>query len=90
VANYLIVDDIEFYNDLPETDPASNRIYKKWSDGYGTTTNGAMVGNLDVPLTQRTNVHGGAQTMPLSYDNNRKFSEATLTLTSGRDWTRKV
>ena len=89
VANYLVVDDIESYNDIPETDPASNRIYKKWIDGYGTTTNGAMVGNLDVPLTERTNVHGGGQAMPLSYDNNRKFSEATLTLTSGKDWTRE-
>ncbi len=89
VANYLVVDDIESYNDLPETDPASNRIYKKWIDGYGTTTNGAMVGNLDVPLTQRSNVHGGGQAMPLSYDNNRKFSEATLALAAGRDWTRE-
>jgi len=86
----LAVDDIESYNDLPETDPGSNRIYLKWIDGYGTTTNGAMVGNLDVPLTQRTNVHGGAQAMPLSYDNNLKFSEATLTLSSvSRDWTRQ-
>ena len=86
----LVVDDIESYNDLAETEPGSNRIYTKWSDGFGTTTNGAMVGNLDVPLTQRTNVHGGAQAMPLSYDNNLKFSEATLTLTgSSRDWTRQ-
>ncbi len=89
VANYLVVDDIESYNDLAETDPASNRIYKKWIDGFGTTTNGAMVGNLDVPLTERSNVHGGAQAMPLSYDNNRKFSEATLTLAAGKDWTRE-
>ena len=89
VADYLVVDDIESYNDLAETDPASNRIYTRWIDGYGTTTNGAVVGNLDVPLTERTNVHGGAQAMPLSYDNNRKFSEATLTLTSGKDWTRE-
>jgi hypothetical protein len=89
VADYLIVDDIESYNDLVETDPTSNRIYKSWIDGFGTTTNGAVVGNLDVPLTQRTNVHGGAQAMPLSYDNNLKFSEATLTLKTGNDWTRE-
>ncbi len=89
VADYLIVDDIESYNDLPEDNPASNRIYKKWIDGYGTTTNGALVGNLDVPLTERGNTHGGAQAMPLSYDNNLKFSEATLTIAAGRDWTRQ-
>ena len=89
-ADFLVVDDIESYNDLPETDPASNRIYTKWIDGYGTTTNGAFVGNVDVPLTERNNVHGGAQAMPLSYDNNLKFSEATLTLTgAARDWTRE-
>ena len=27
--------------------------------------------------------------MPLSYNNNLKFSEATRTLTAGRDWTRQ-
>jgi len=89
VADYLVVDDIESYNDIPETDPGSNRIYTKWIDGFGTTNNGAFVGNLDVPLTERDNVHGGGQAMPLSYDNNFKFSEATLTLTSGNDWTRQ-
>lgn len=89
-ADFLVVDDIESYNDLPETDPASNRIYTKWIDGYGTTTNGAFVGNVDVPLTERNNVHGGTQAMPLSYDNNLKFSEATLTLTgAASDWTRE-
>ncbi len=86
----LVVDNIESYNDLPETDPASKRIYTKWIDGFGTTTNGAVVGNLDVPLTQRSNVHGGAQAMPLSYDNNLKFSEATLTLAGvASDWARQ-
>jgi len=88
-ADFIVVDDIESYNDLPETDPASNRIYLAWIDGFGTTTNGAFVGNVDVPLTERNNVHGGAQAMPLSYDNNLKFSEATLTLTAERDWTRE-
>ncbi len=88
-ADFIVVDDIESYNDLPETDPASNRIYLKWIDGFGTTANGAVVGNMDVPLTERSNVHGGAQAMPLAYDNNLKFSEAILTLAAGRDWTRE-
>ncbi|KPK43330.1 MAG: hypothetical protein AMJ65_06065 [Phycisphaerae bacterium SG8_4] len=86
VTDYLTVDDIESYNDLPEDDPESNRIYLVWIDGFGTTTNGAQVGNLDVPLTERSNVHGGLQAMPYSYDNNLKTSEGTLTLTR-RDWT---
>jgi hypothetical protein len=87
VPDYLIVDDIESYNDLDEDDPASNRIYLAWIDGFGTTTNGAVVGNLDIPLTERGNVHGGGQAMPYTYDNTGKTSEATLTLTSGKDWT---
>ena len=89
VGDYLVVDDIESYNDLPEADAGSNRIYMNWIDGFGTTTNGAFVGNQDVPLTERTNAHSGGQAMPLSYDNNLKFSEVTLTLTSGKDWTRQ-
>jgi len=86
VPDYLIVDDIESYNDLAEDNPASNRIYLAWIDGFGTTTNGAQVGNLDVPLTERNNVHGGFQAMPYLYENNLKTSEATLTLAK-RDWT---
>jgi len=82
----MTVDDIESYNDLPEDDPATNRIYLVWIDGFGTTTNGAQVGNLDVPLTERSNVHGGLQAMPYLYNNNLKTSEATLTLAK-RDWT---
>ncbi len=86
VPDYLIVDDIESYNDLADDDPVSNRVYLAWIDGFGTTTNGAFVGNPDVPLTERGNVHGGSQAMPLGYDNAGKTSEATLTL-AGRDWT---
>jgi len=87
VADYLLVDDFESYNDIAEGEPGTNRIYLTWIDGFGVTTNGAFVGNMDVPLTERNNVHGGAQAMPLSYDNNLKTSEATLTLVYPRDWT---
>jgi hypothetical protein len=87
VADFITVDDIESYNDLAEEDPASNRIYLAWIDGFGTTTNGALVGNMDVPLTERSNVHGGGQAMPLSYDTNLKISEAIMTLVYPRDWT---
>ncbi len=91
VANYLVVDDFEAYNDLDEKAAGSNRIYLSWIDGYGTTTNGAVVGNMNPPFaeTRRAYVHGGSQAMPLAYDNNRKSSQATRTLTAGRDWTRE-
>jgi hypothetical protein len=86
-GDYLLLDGFESYNDIDPPGAGSNRIFDKWIDGFGTTTNGAVVGNNLPPYAERTVIHGGAQSMPFSYDNNLKFSEATLTLVSGRDWT---
>ena len=86
-GNYLLVENFESYNDIDPPGAGSNRIFDKWIDGYGTTNNGAVVGNNLPPYAERTIVHGGAQSMPYTYDTNLKFSEATRTLTSGRDWT---
>jgi len=87
-ANFLIIDDMESYNDLDEGDPASNRIYLAWLDGFDNpATNGSVVGYSDAPFAEQTIVHGGSQSMPLAYDNAAGKSEATLTLTSNRDWT---
>jgi hypothetical protein len=88
-ANFLIVDDFESYNDLDPADPASNRIFNVWLDGYNDPTNGALVGNDMPPFAEQTFVHGGLQSMPLFYDNSAGKSEATLTLTYPRDWTEK-
>jgi len=85
VPDYLIVDDFESYNDLNEEEPGSNRIYLTWIDGFGTTTNGAVAGNLDPPFMSQG--RSSAQAMPLSYDNAGKTSEATMTLASKKDWT---
>jgi len=86
-ADFVSVDDFEAYNDVDPPDPNSNRIFDKWIDGFGTTTNGALVGNDLPPYAEQTIVHGGAQSMPYLYDNNLKTSEATLTLVYPRDWT---
>jgi hypothetical protein len=87
-ADFITVDDFESYNDTDPPDPASNRIFDKWIDGFAApTTNGALVGNDMPPYAERTVVHGGAQSMPYSYDNNLKTSEATLTPVYPRDWT---
>ena len=87
-ADFIIVDDFESYNDIDPPDPASNRIFDKWIDGFATPTiNGAIVGNNLPPYAEQTTVHSGDQSMPYSYDNNLKTSEATMTLVYPRDWT---
>ena len=89
-ANFLIVDDMESYNDIDEGQPGSNRIYLAWVDGYDNPAiNGSVVGNAVAPFTEQTIVHSGNQSMPMTYDNAVGKSEATLTLTSNRDWTVK-
>ena len=86
-ANFLIIDDIESYNDIDEGEPDSNRIYNAWVDGFSDPTNGSQVGHLDPPFYEETIVHSGNKSMPLYYDNAVGKSEATLTLTSNHDWT---
>jgi hypothetical protein len=87
-ANFLIVDDMESYNDIDEGQAGSNRIYLAWADGFDNPTiNGSVVGHANAPFAEQTIVHGGSQSMPFVYDNAVGKSEATLTLTSNRDWT---
>jgi hypothetical protein len=82
---YGVVDDFESY-----TDDEGNRIYEAWLDGYGTTTNGSQVGYAQAPFAERAMVHGGKQSMPLSYNNTGGFSlsEAERTFDAPQDWTR--
>ncbi|MBW7991154.1 MAG: LamG domain-containing protein [Planctomycetes bacterium] len=89
-ANFLIVDDFESYNDLDPADPASNRIFNAWLDGFDNpAVNGSVVGNANPPFAEQTIVHNGNQSMPLAYDNAVGKSEATSVLTSNSDWTEK-
>ncbi len=96
-ANFIVVDDFEVYDDL------DNQIWYSWHDGLGYgklgsepyypgNGTGSTVGEIDPPyVEQYFPVHGGRQSMPYYYDNNKpdkfKYSEATLTLTYPRDWT---
>ena len=87
-ANFLIIDDMEAYNDLDPAEEGSNRIFNAWIDGFQDPTNGSLVGYENAPFAEQTIVHSGNQSMPLYYDNSAASkSEATLTLTSNRDWT---
>ncbi len=90
VADYLVVDDFEDYNDYPP-----DEIWATWVDGYGVLTNGSTVGYPDPDwdagehYVETMIVHGGDQSMPYFYDNDFKYSEATITLSPPQDWTRK-
>jgi len=87
-ANFVVVDDFEDYNDYKPDD-----IFSTWTDGYGSETNGALVG-YDEPdfeagehFVETTIVHGGFQSMPYFYDKDLKFCEAVLPLEDlARDW----
>ena len=93
VADFLIVDDFESYNDIEEAEAGSNRLYLTWLDGFDNpAVNGAIVGNLNVPIaeTRAAYVNSGSQAMPFLYNNSGKYSEATLALAgTARDWTRQ-
>ncbi len=86
---YFVMDDFESYNDLDTSDPESNRIFMTWLDGYDQPTNGSLIGYDLPPFAEQSIVHSGMQAMPYFYDNSgtANYSEATLTLSSGRDWT---
>ena len=96
-GDFLVIDDFEDY------DIGNNEIWFSWNDGLGAGTpgnpgyvppngTGSMIGDDTTgSYTEETIVHGGSQSMPYWYDNNKqgfnKYSEAKLTLTAPRDWT---
>jgi hypothetical protein len=93
-ADFFIVDDFEDY------DAGENQIWYTWKDGlgYGTPdsdnyypgngTGSAIGWDNTSSYTEETIVHGGRQSMPLSYDNSSlKYSETEMTLVYPRDWT---
>jgi len=82
VTDFIKIDDIEDYNDYPP-----DEIFSTWIDGWEDPMNGSLAGHPDPPFAETGNVHGGGQSMPLYYDNNFMYSEATMTLVSARDWT---
>ncbi len=95
-ANFLLIDDFEGY------DAGDKQIWYAWHDGLGYGVlgtdpyfagngTGAAVGDENTAsYTEENIVHGGSQSMPLAYDNNKQgyalYSEVELTLTSPRDW----
>jgi len=88
VTDYLLVEDFEDFNDYPP-----DEIWNTWIDGFGTTNNGSTAGYPDPDFAAGEHyveisiVHGGAQSMPLFYDNNLKYSEVRKTIVYPRNWT---
>jgi hypothetical protein len=96
-GDFFVIDDFEEY------DSGENQIWSAWHDGlgygapgtpdfFGGNGTGAAVGDeTTASYTEETIVHGGSQSMPISYDNNKqgfsKYSEVEYTLTDQRDWT---
>jgi len=70
VADYLIVEDFEDYNDT------TNRIYGTWKDYYVNNT-GMTVGHYEAPYAERSIVHNGRQAMYMRYDNDGTVNEGT-------------
>ena len=91
VADFIGIDDFESYNDVPTGEEGSNLVYETWLDGFANpTTNGSVIGYTIPfePTMETVIIHGGSQSMPYFYDNAVGNSEATLTLTGLRDWTK--
>jgi hypothetical protein len=83
-ADFLVVDNFETY-----TIEEGNRIFDLWIDGWATGLNGSMVGYIDPPFTEQAIVHGGAQSMPMDYNNVNSpfYSEAERELSPVQNWT---
>ena len=96
-GDYFVIDDFEDYNS------GDNQIWYAWHDGLGAGApgspdylpgngTGSAVGDETTPsYTEETIVHGGNQSMPVSFDNDKqgyaKYSEVEYTVTDQRDWT---
>ena len=95
VADYLVVEDFESYNDIEEGQAGSNLVYLTWIDGYDNPeVNGSTMGYAVAfqPTMEFGIVHGDYQSAPFSYDNSTaSYSEITVStddLAVGRDWTK--
>ncbi len=97
-GNSITVDDFESY-----TNNSPKRLFQTWVDGLGFSKdeffpadnpgNGtnAMVGYDPTKgtIVETTIVHGGAQSMPIRYNNSGapKIAEAERTFATAQDWT---
>ncbi len=93
VLDYLVVDDFESYNALPDTEEGSRPVYYTWSDGYADpSANGSVIGYVQGDPMETKTVHSGKQSVPVVYDNrSAPYSEVAVSLADlpvGTDWSR--
>ncbi len=83
--SYETIDGFESYTDDLD---AGEAIFDTWVDGWVNGT-GSTVGYFDAPFAERTIVHGGKQSMPLSYANSDSpwYSETQRVFESPQEWT---
>ncbi|UCE48257.1 MAG: LamG domain-containing protein, partial [Phycisphaerales bacterium] len=88
VVDYIIVDDFESYNDIPEGEPGSNLVYLTWIDGFDNpNANGSTIGYVTGASMESGEVHGGRLSAPMGYNNTTaSLSEVTRTFVSTQDW----
>ncbi|MHC4118218.1 MAG: hypothetical protein ACYSWO_11990, partial [Planctomycetota bacterium] len=86
---YLVVDDFESYNDIPDGEEGSNLVYVAWVDGFDNpSANGSTMGYVTAESLETSNVHEGRKSVPLKYDNTSAgVSEVVRTFTPAQDWT---
>ena len=95
VADYVLVEDFEAYNDIPAGQAGSNLVYETWLDGFANpATNGSTIGYFEAfqPSMETSTVYDGKQSVPLFYNNTAAgLSEITANvanLQASRDWSK--
>ncbi len=83
---FAAIDDFESYNDDVD---AETTIWHAWIDGVTDQASGSQVGYDESPFAEKTILHGGKQSMPMTYDNSGSpyYSQAERTFDSPQDWT---
>ncbi len=90
VANFIVVDDFESYNDIVEGEEGSNLVYYTWLDGLDNPSeNGSTMGYFTGWSLESDVVHGGGgKSAPFMYDNSvAGISEVQRQWETPQDWT---
>jgi hypothetical protein len=92
---YLVVDNFESYNDIPDGEEGSNLVYLVWKDGFDNpSVNGSTIGYSEAfqPSMESSIFYDGKQSVPIFYDNTvATHSEVTVNvggLQVSQDWSK--